>query len=66
MFAWLVKLWIDEEGSFVEYLVQVVVVALGVAGVSFGLLGAYRGLAGREVAAIRCLDPTNIDPACVQ
>lgn len=54
----------DEQGTWVDYLMVLLIAGLGGAAALFGVLGALRGLGGKNVQAIECLDPTNPDPAC--
>ena len=54
----------DEQGTWVDYLMVLLIVGLGGAAALFGVLGALRGLGGKNVQAIECLDPTNPAPAC--
>lgn len=58
------KLWLDERGDWPGWLTVLLVSVLGGTAILFGVLGAQRGLAAREIRAIACLDPTNPDPNC--
>jgi len=49
------KLWQDEEGNTVEYLLRVVILALGSGSILFAILAALRLKGGELVAGIRSM-----------
>lgn len=55
----------ERGGGWLDALVVLAILTLGGTAVLYGLLGGMRHLAGKEVQAIRCVDPANPDPNCV-
>lgn len=52
--------WSDETGEFVETLIKIIVLSMGVVAVSVGILSALRKLGGRIRANIENVDPGNL------
>jgi hypothetical protein len=53
-------LWLDERASFVETLIEIMVIAMGVVGIAVGILSGMRKLGGRVRGSIENVDPGNL------